>query len=716
MNIFGTNLYSKAIQGLRQQKIINNQQTQLIYIYPIFVDEKLAKIYQDISSFLSVNMLKEIFVQNSLNLINVAASVHTMEDELNSNQPTYGLFGGGGGGGQKMGSPVVSKNDNFRNETQRRINEKTAELINILKSDPVFQKYNPYLKMITMENYVDVPVIIGTKQMNLNNSLLFLFLLIALVRKIPLTTFSNVKSIFSIMKSLTPHEFYNLMHNLENQSDEASFSFKKLFGDLILFIPRKIITTDKKYFPNRAIYQRTNRLNQLAQSFISSKNNEDSLLKRQRGMDIDRNSTYKLLELIKQNMVIFESGWNKCFDADRRSSELGVPANTNSGTKITSLVSNDLQKIIEKLFLNLTNDFNRVLKPEIISIACFFYSSLMAVRRDPYTDVTKYISTDLLPKLDTHVFDDLHLLFKNIIDEKKINELQSTIDSLVSKANLINSDFSTALVNNPVVITSEIFDGPMFISARDRIRQLDALIKSLNDQYSRLFNAFFGNDVFNKVILNFTNVINSSISQHIIPSPAEYGPKFQHFSLLEKHRPGTGISDNNPQVTIEEQFNALVVMCQNYLNSFIKCIFFHNLHKAIKEYITIIEVNLDLAKTEVTDDVNFSMILSEDMILMLCHTIFAYSWKSLVDNSQPNTDVSFARFVTQKNIKKLVEYLCTTLQIPNLFVLASNQENITYKLMHRTDILTTNLSTMKTFISMNNKTLLPSQNNNSYYY
>lgn len=712
MNLFGTNLYSKAIQGLRQQGTINDQQTQLVYIYPIFVDDKATKYYKTISSFVSINMLKEIFIKNSLNLINIAASVHTMADDRDNSQD-INLWGNNNR--PKIGSPVIGKNDSYRNETQRRINEKTNEIIEILKSDPQYQKYNPYVKMITMENYVDVPVIVGTKQLNTTNSILFLFLLIALMKKIPINNESNVKSIISIIKSLQPNDFYNIVNSVKDEAQQTKSSISSIFLDLAIktvALPiTGLIKLDKKYYPSRSVYTQADKLKKF-KTTISNSLNDSKYTK----TTLTDSSVFNLLEHIKSNIGVFEAGWMKCFNAEKRSQEFGVPSNTNNGTKITTLISSDLNKIIEKLFTNVSNHYNSYLKSELISVASMFYSTLIASTSDPYTDVTKYISSDLLPKLDKHIFDDIHLLFLNISDNSEsIIELEKKIDNLSTKINIIEDNYNDFISKNPPLINSEIFTGDTYIKEITRIRSMDTILKSYVDQFSRIFNEFFTTDIFKNIVLNFQKLINSSISSNVIGHPSEYGVNFQYFGLLERNRPGTKFSESNGKLA--DQFNALTELCLNYLSSFAMCIFFGDLYQAIKSYITITDVHLDLAKTEVTDESNYSLILNDDMVKVLSKTVLSYSWKQLIDSTSNKDLQKFSKFVTSNQIKKLVLYIAETLKIPNLFVISSGESpTVNYKLMHKSDILTTTMSSIEQFNTVNNKTLLGQQSQQSYYY
>ena len=244
---------------------------------------------------------------------------------------------------------------------------------------------------------------------------------------------------------------------------------------------------------------------------------------------------------------------------------------------------------------------------------------------------------------------------------------------------------------------------------------MDTILKSYVDQFSRIFNEFFSTDIFKNIVLNFQKLINSSISSNVIGHPSEYGVNFQYFGLLERNRPGTKFSESNGKLA--DQFNALTELCLNYLSSFAMCIFFGNLYQAIKSYITITDVHLDLAKTEVTDESNYSLILNEDMVKVLSKTVLSYSWKQLIDSTSNKDLQKFSKFVTSNNIKKLVLYIAETLKIPNLFVISSGESpTVNYKLMHKSDILTTTMSSIEQFNTVNNKTLLGQQSQQSYYY
>ena len=77
MNTPGMANYSKATVGLRQPVQIRDQQFRLIYVYPILFADVLNQMEfkNGLRAFLSISFLREIFVSNSLNIIQMASQI-----------------------------------------------------------------------------------------------------------------------------------------------------------------------------------------------------------------------------------------------------------------------------------------------------------------------------------------------------------------------------------------------------------------------------------------------------------------------------------------------------------------------------------------------------------------------------------------------------------------------------------------------------------------
>ena len=157
MNVSGRE-YSKSTTGLRQPKNIKDQQFKLVFIYPMLVDSKLSKYTDLLRSYISTNMLKEIYTSNALNILSMASSISPLIDENGNIVDVEG----GDSDSSRMGEKRLTQ-QSVRYEVEQRVKEKTYHIKRLLDVDPQLKQYKPFLEMITLNNFIDVPVIVGTK-------------------------------------------------------------------------------------------------------------------------------------------------------------------------------------------------------------------------------------------------------------------------------------------------------------------------------------------------------------------------------------------------------------------------------------------------------------------------------------------------------------------------------------------------------------------------
>ena len=132
-----TGLLSKSTRGLKQSDVIKDQQFKLVYVYPMLVDSTLGKYSDLFRNFLTTTMLKEIFISNSLNLVNIASQIHPLVDEKGNavdirstltSGSSDNIFGGSG----FQQHPL----DYMKSELAVKIHEKTAIIRKLLNADP----------------------------------------------------------------------------------------------------------------------------------------------------------------------------------------------------------------------------------------------------------------------------------------------------------------------------------------------------------------------------------------------------------------------------------------------------------------------------------------------------------------------------------------------------------------------------------------------------
>jgi len=219
MNLKGSKMYSSATSSLRNTRNAKDLHLKLIFIYPMLLDTTLFKYQQTFRDYISNIFLRDIFTANFLNLVNLTDQISPIEDE-NGNKVDLGtelgsvLIGGQGGMGRGRNNFFNLYNEKriTKEELQQRIKEKTKQLESILKSDPIFKTLNPKIQYVTLDNLIDVPVIVGTKAFPVDTFTLSMFLFFSIVLRIPIDSYENVKRIISKIRSTDRDKLVKLLN------------------------------------------------------------------------------------------------------------------------------------------------------------------------------------------------------------------------------------------------------------------------------------------------------------------------------------------------------------------------------------------------------------------------------------------------------------------------------------------------------------------------
>jgi hypothetical protein len=196
MSVKQNSRYSQSITSPLHKLDFKNQNFDLTYIYPTLCDNKMSNYHNLIRDFLSAQIIKELFISNTINVIN-QVSGYQLKDE-SDNGVTVNI----GNNGQNYNQYQVNQ---F--ELQKMLSSHIKRLLGLIKNDPTFNEFRPSVDLINLENQSFVPVIVGTKPYTINNFGLSMFLLAGLTNNISLTNYSNVSKIYQEIKKVNPKNF-----------------------------------------------------------------------------------------------------------------------------------------------------------------------------------------------------------------------------------------------------------------------------------------------------------------------------------------------------------------------------------------------------------------------------------------------------------------------------------------------------------------------------
>ena len=257
MNVTGMPAYSREVGAMRNPANNADTMKRLIFIYPFGIDQSLANVpFQTavkgdmdtigdaLRAFFSISVLKEIFTSNALNLVTLASTYQRIERQTTrSSVLINSLMRGGSTRDQSnplnssmIDDPAKSTYDMPQLDSavlQQKVNEKFKRIKDSLRSDPRLKKMLPFMEVITLGNLLDVPVITGTAQFQLDTGALFTLLAAAVSQRRRISTWTEVRTLTNVLKRMPDQSVYDIFTILSNVENNPSLPNTVLGSSLI---------------------------------------------------------------------------------------------------------------------------------------------------------------------------------------------------------------------------------------------------------------------------------------------------------------------------------------------------------------------------------------------------------------------------------------------------------------------------------------------------
>jgi len=211
----------------------------LIYTYPIVIDKFLQKEFGNlIRDFFTVQILSQIKSANVLNITSSIASPAKIENiDSNYKNPSDQLFNTLQNGGGTNNLPSNNDVNQFyssmaaasqrqlsnqsRSEIQYQLDSFHTFIANQIKNDPAYDNLRPIATPIVIENFINVPLIIGTKEIKIDSQAIYWILFLALADNRELTSENSIKSIKDNIRRIPKENYLKILSTSDviNQDD-----------------------------------------------------------------------------------------------------------------------------------------------------------------------------------------------------------------------------------------------------------------------------------------------------------------------------------------------------------------------------------------------------------------------------------------------------------------------------------------------------------------
>jgi hypothetical protein len=227
---------STTLQNIRQPSTTLNKDS-LVFTYPIIFDDKLRSYSEIIRDFFTVQFITQIKISNILDLHTAASKSNYIEVNNREINPAEELAKNLGSltrnystyyDRQPAEQSHYQSNDKY--EYQNKINQLKAFIQDQIKNNPNYKQLNPIISTITIENLVDIPLVIGTKQYFTSSTALFWILFISAgfapereSNPLTLDSSNNLKSIINIMNKVTIDDYMKYFGASEENKKEQDY-------------------------------------------------------------------------------------------------------------------------------------------------------------------------------------------------------------------------------------------------------------------------------------------------------------------------------------------------------------------------------------------------------------------------------------------------------------------------------------------------------------
>lgn len=692
-------LYSKATRGLRQSDIIKDQQFKLVFVYPMLVDNTLGKYKDLLRNFLTTTMLKELFISNALNLVNITSQIHPLTDEkgkpvdIHSSISTASLVSGGSteqlsgtyAGTKISGQVMAHPLEHMKHELASRIREKTAIIRKYLASDPTLRALNPYVEMITMDNLVDVPVIIGTKPYDVDSAVMQFVFLVSIAEKLSLKDGNNIEKIFDKIEKTDQTDAWTLLNNLvpkDKKEVKRRGRIREWFNN---------IKPVRKWSAMRARRAETRKkeeeIRKLREKFYWEQ-------------EFDQDESFQLLQVVQSNVAQTKLFFKFCYDRNLLKSKFGIDLSQGQISTRVAKVSGQIQSVFNTLYSNFVSSLTRMGNPVILSLINILYPTESGV--DEIKIVDDYIFSRMLTSIRTFVFRDLMVKINEAIEsggiessDAKIKELKDLCVSEFRDTDGVYMSNSKDMMDNQVSSPVSSFNEmSRFMGVLSKVGTR-SIGQSRDIQHA--LDTILGGET-DKVLGGIQSIIITELAAMLDELARSYNRiDFNNVAFFR----AVEADPNAPEFEFNQRLiTALKSQLVGAAAPYIYFLFMYQLQIALCNYVSIVDVEVEAAKNDVLDHPNYTLVVPIQTIESIANALVAKSWKQLI---QTTGGRGFIGAVGDSYFKGVIKFMKRRLGVPNLIVVDEQKGEIFYQLMHQSEPQKTKLRTLETFIKLTGK-------------
>jgi hypothetical protein len=722
MNLSGSKNYSQAVKGIRDRTVLKKDEFKLLFLFPVLADQSLINIPVNtfaedknslgdlIRGFIAVSVLNEIFVSNALNLVSMASEFDPApKRELGSKSIELidALLRGDKQTRVNVNPEAPDYPQLNPDLLQRKITQKTAVIKQLLSTDPKLSKLNPFIEIVTLQNMIDVPVIVGTSLLPIESAGLYLFILVSALTNTKLNSVANITKIANTLRQVNLRkgvmDIYRVIDNakiLTDKKDKPSV-FTNISDKIkgLLNLPTSKIYTTVSNLPGISnIVKR--REGQTA----------DQVEKLQSQSEIDSRALSNLAAFQEDIISKTEAFFKLNINDDILYRRLGLSKEAGQSRSVVKRTNEKMDVFLNKIqnsfhdFISgqgtlLLHSVHNILYPD--GIGRTQYGS-----RFNFFEIKRELFDNELSKefidFNEYIRDSLEKTIENINPGSGDSQIKvfSELCKLTKQDGVVAvHDLTTTMSDSAVqsINFTDIEFTDFVFQTEKAVAKAASLSKKMESMLLRVL--VDGVTMLPKLRLIISNTVDIFLKQY-----SEFGAPGSDTPSQLSHIVGSAFTPQYYQNSLQKLKTFIV----EYF--YFMFLFIFQLH--LCDYIEFIDVEIDISQNDVLDLPNYTLVLPMDLIVALHRAIMGRTWKNVV-----NDDVQRGLFgsPSENNLKKVIKIISNRLDVPNLFVVDTNKGDVFYKFQYKSDVVKTKIKTLDTYVATNIKRKELEATNSMYY-
>lgn len=672
VNLPRSSAINQAASGLRRPSTILDQQHKLVFTYPMLFTNSMRAHETTVRDFFSLNMLKEIFVSNTLHLVSMSSQIQAPSDDDLVDA------------GQLVGNAILSMRDSrplpqpsapdygTKAELQQKIDQRADRIRRYIDQDLQMRPLNPHMDFITLENLIDVPVIVGTKPFSVDDFSMLLVLVTAVALNRPLDKMSNVDYVIRVLQSSREEDITIFLNNLVQDQNDKTLLDKQIARNSRL---RRILGYDSP----ETIARRAPRRRGIppAEQYAPDE-------------------AMQILRFQKDNLEQVRTFFRFMLEPRAFESQTGISPFQGQMRGVIKTIDPNIQRIAQSMMNEFLSLIGTALTPVLRSVSNIIFPSPSPPDFDFLRTKEQYIDVYLAETIQDVVYDDMIHNLKAAIEaeqaqnvDKKIKAVRSICNDLHKMENVLTNEFSrlTNVSNFRYVGLDRTdyneSDLEKFIFELDRLSStVNSHIRSFQSGYDKIVPQ--SHLVFQRAADQINNSIDRFFNQYTQQYRADQvRPYVSELGYIEE----TAV------------MRRLIPRLKDALFSLIFFFLIYRLQAAMCQLVDVLEVEVKTASKGVVEWPNYTIVLPIEYIHFLHTVMIAKTWKQLVGNQEFSPSRTPA--INDQYVKGIVRYVAQRLQIPNFMFIDQRKNEVYYKFMNMSQPIKARLQAIQTFISQN---------------